>query len=600
MSRRLLVGLILGIAWTATRPCLGADVTFTVSSTETYVGAAVQILVTIKDAQEHEAPRFPTIEGAEVRVLQRGDQVDVTGILPGVPEPSTITYIYAVIPQVAGELVIPPISVVADGELFSTSQMRIVAKKSETGDLLYLRLLADRRSYYVGEPIGATLEIWLRLYRNKGIRMDAEHMWRYVIDEDASAFGAFAENLQPQTPNIAYRSETQLSEHGNSKEYCVYSLERTVWAERPGSFDAGGLKVVADYPLRVRQSHVALLGHPFEVVESRPISATVEDSNITVVPLPAEGRPNSFRGAIGQYSMSVTAEPTDVRVGDPIVLTLTIRGTGRMDTLRAPRLARQRPLTTHFRVPDEELGGIVGGAAKQFSQRIRPKHYEVTQIPPIEFSYFDPDAEQYVTLKSEPIPLSVEESIRPMMSEIMDANSLSTVRTELTIAESGLLANHHDMEALLRPQSLAFGAGTWLILVLGPLLYTACLLLSCYNAQTAGNASLRRRRTARRKAITALRRASDESDIVNTASCVAAAVRGYVADRFNLPGHAVTSDEAVQQLRIHNMPEAIINEAQTLLSKCEAIEFSSVQDKGTHELIAQARVCVDKLEEETP
>ena len=71
MSRQLVVGLIVGIAWTAARPCLGADVTFTVSSTETYVGAAVQILITIKGAQEHEAPRFPTIEGAEVRELQR-------------------------------------------------------------------------------------------------------------------------------------------------------------------------------------------------------------------------------------------------------------------------------------------------------------------------------------------------------------------------------------------------------------------------------------------------------------------------------------------------------------------------------------------------
>ncbi len=598
MSRQLALALIVGIVWATVPLCEAADVRFTVSSRETYVGAAIRIQVIIEGAQAHEAPGFPAVEGAEVRELQQDDQTDLTTVLPGSSDRPTITYTYEVIPQVVGELMIPPISVIADGESFSTSPMRIVAKESQTGDLLYLRLMAKRRSFYVGEPIDATLEVWLKLYRVKGIRMSAEEMWRYVINEEASTFGAFAKNLQPQARNIAYRIETQLDEHENAKEYCVYSMQQRVWAERPGTFDAGGLSVHADYPLRVRRSPVTLLGRPFEVVDSRPISATIEDSDIVVIPLPTQARPDSFQGAVGQYTMVVTAEPTEVRVGDPIVLSLVVRGIGRLDTLHAPLLARQEPLTSDFRVPDEELAGIVSGAAKKFSQTIRAKRHDVTQIPPIEFSYFDPSAEQYVTLESNPIPLNVEESTRPLMSQIADNNSLFAPPTELTIVDSGLLANYDDLESLLCQQSPSFGASTWLFLAFGPMLYATGLLLGRYHAREVGNASLRRRRSARRTAIAALRRASTEAGKTTQASRVATAVRGYVADRFNLP-HAVTGDEVVQQLQIHNVPEAVVGEVRELLSVCEAIEFSATQDRNTGELIDRARACVDELEKET-
>lgn len=86
---------------------------------------------------------------------------------------------------------------------------------------------------------------------------------------------------------------------------------------------------------------------------------------------PKEGQPDTFHGAVGKYTMTVTATPQEVSVGDPISLNLTIRGTGRMDSLQAPRLASQESLTANFRVPGEELAGTVSGMVKEFSQTIR-------------------------------------------------------------------------------------------------------------------------------------------------------------------------------------------------------------------------------------
>lgn len=409
MLRQPVAILTLGLSWAA-GAAFGAEVLFTISSRETYVGAPLRVQVVIKHAQEHAPPDFPEIEGAEVRRLQPDDPEYAKITRPGREERLTTTYAYAVTPRRAGTLTIPPIRVVADGESFSTAPMQIVAKKSEAGNLLYLRLVGERESVYVGVPIDVTLEIWLKPYGTNTVRMDAEDMWLHAIDERVSMWGPFIENLQGRTRNVTCPTETTVDAKGTGERYFVYSLNRTVWPQRAGVFDADGVSVVVNYPLRVRHNRFTRFGQPYEIAESRPISATVEDSRIVVKPPPREGQPDGFRGAVGKYAMTVSATPTEVSVGDPITLTLTIRGTGRMDTLQAPRLARQESLTADFRVPDEELAGVVDGMVKRFSPTIRAKHDSVTQIPPVEFGYFDPQEERYVTLKSTPIPLNVKES----------------------------------------------------------------------------------------------------------------------------------------------------------------------------------------------
>ena len=66
----------------------------------------------------------------------------------------------------------------------------------------------------------------------------------------------------------------------------------------------------------------------------------------------------------------------------------------------APPLSLMGVLTRDFKVPTEQIGGVVTGQSKRFEVTIRPKHAEVTQIPPIDFVYFDPVREDYVRLQS--------------------------------------------------------------------------------------------------------------------------------------------------------------------------------------------------------
>ena len=106
--------------------------------------------------------------------------------------------------------------------------------------------------------------------------------------------------------------------------------------------------------------------------------------------------------------MTVDANPKSVQVGDPITVTSTISGRGNFDRVNAPALEDERgwhkyPPSSKFKQDDDV--GISG--TKTFEMVLSPNEKKQS-ISPFVFSYFDPAKENYVTLRSEPIPIHVE------------------------------------------------------------------------------------------------------------------------------------------------------------------------------------------------
>ena len=128
--------------------------------------------------------------------------------------------------------------------------------------------------------------------------------------------------------------------------------------------------------------------------DTRPIIVTAAVDETIIKPLPKEGRPANFNGAVGKYSIIAEASPQTVQVGDAIDLHFAVQGEGRLELLSAPKLNEQADLNRDFKVSDEPLAGIVDRGRKVFSTSIRPHRDDVTEIPPVEFPYFDPDLEQ--------------------------------------------------------------------------------------------------------------------------------------------------------------------------------------------------------------
>ena len=70
----------------------------------------------------------------------------------------------------------------------------------------------------------------------------------------------------------------------------------------------------------------------------RQITVPTQSAKLDVKPLPKEGRPDDFSGAIGQFSLQTSAAPKQAAAGDPISLNVTVSGRGNFDAMGSPVL----------------------------------------------------------------------------------------------------------------------------------------------------------------------------------------------------------------------------------------------------------------------
>jgi hypothetical protein len=126
-----------------------------------------------------------------------------------------------------------------------------------------------------------------------------------------------------------------------------------------------------------------------------------------VRPLPAQGRPAGFAGAVGRLRMDAELAPASTVVDRPATLTVRLTGTGNIRGLPEPRMPEVPGLeifpTTHDARMEVE-GDAVGGT-RTFRWTVLPQRPRTYTVPPIEYSYFDPELRTYVTLRSDSLVL---------------------------------------------------------------------------------------------------------------------------------------------------------------------------------------------------
>ena len=175
-----------------------------------------------------------------------------------------------------------------------------------------------------------------------------------------------------------------------------------------------------------------------------------------VKPLPVEGRPKDFSGAIGKFEFEATGTPQRVKIGEPVSMKLTIRGSGNFDRIGQPPLAEPGGWTPYSAKQNFQGGDSAGTeGVKTFELPVTPTAGK-TAMPVFAFSFFDPEAAKYVTLMSAAAPLTVEgvplaTSAKPVAE--MAKNPESPKNEPKVPATQDILANLPDIGAA----SAAFG-----------------------------------------------------------------------------------------------------------------------------------------------
>jgi hypothetical protein len=603
-----LVRTIIGTALALT--ALGQDaqaveVRLQVQSRETYVGQPIRIDIEVVNAEGEPTIKPPTVK--DVQLIRRAgvSRSSHTSFINGqVSSEQTLTYTFDATPQRTGRFTVPPFAVEVDGRTFRTETIQFIAVKSEAGDRLIVEIKGAKNSLYVGESLELTLQVYIRPFsdRRLNVKLEEGDMWG-LVDVNASSWGTFTDRIREiynDRRRPSGREVLHADSEGVERSYYLYEISTTHWPMSAGRFDLDDVRINMTYPIRLTRDNRFLFGRNLRMTESQPLSAAAEVAPIMIKPLPDEGRPDFFRGAVGRYSITATATPTAVAVGEPITLDLAVRGNGRLETLEPPPLPDIRELTDDFRIPNDPLAGVVDGNEKRFSQSIRAKRDDVEQIPSIPFAYFDPNRKEYIVVRTEPIPIKVKAADVLSATQIVDAAGTDTDAPTRSLKElqSGILANYTGTESLLRQGAFSLGWGAIALLAVPPVLVLAVFIVQQRRLRLRGDIGLARRRTARRKAMQVLRSAGNSPTGGGAADIIANALCGYVADRCNLPTGGLTRNEVGEQLNRGGVREELRKQVDDVLAQCEMMLFAGMDAGAVEDLSKAAEKCISALEKE--
>lgn len=130
---------------------------------------------------------------------------------------------------------------------------------------------------------------------------------------------------------------------------------------------------------------------------------------VTVKSVPKDGQLPGFTGAIGSFQLDPSKlSAGEVRAGDPVTLSVQVKGEGNLSRFGLPRLASTRdwqafpPMSDGTLALQTQFQGF-----RVFTYTLIPLSDRVKATPPIPFSYFDPKRKAYVDLTVSPMPIKV-------------------------------------------------------------------------------------------------------------------------------------------------------------------------------------------------
>lgn len=117
---------------------------------------------------------------------------------------------------------------------------------------------------------------------------------------------------------------------------------------------------------------------------------------IIAIDPPLAGRPPEYAGAVGSISVDSRIDSANPRVGDPMLLTVRVAGTGNVKLFPRPNVGVSWAglVAADERVRVDSSSARIGGV-KEFDWVLTPRVAGEFDMPPVRYGYFDPGQRRY-------------------------------------------------------------------------------------------------------------------------------------------------------------------------------------------------------------
>jgi len=505
----------------------------------------------------------------------------------------TRTFSYYVISDRPGVYSIAPITVEQEGETYSANPVTLTVlergrpiEAQEAPDY-FLKASVDRETVYVNEPVVLTYQQYSR-YEPTG---------RLNLVLDPNVFKGFWHEDVPQQ-QLSYRREQV-----GSVQYYVVDLKQVILfpiASGDITIEPVRLRSVLKKPAERQPRRRSLFDDFFfddflERTQGTEVEMLANPVTLHVLPLPSEGRPENFSGAVGQYHLTASVNKREVEVGEPITLTVTVQGRGNLKNLPEPALpdleAFDRypsPKKESISVKDGTLDGKV-----TFEYLLVPRTTDANQIGPVQLNYFNTALERYMTEKSDAVALNVLPSARKEEETIV--LGAGPRQRQIRILGEDLRYIHTDLDAFRADSGRRLG----LPLVVSLHVLPAGLLLGWFvylrrqrrkEADPAWAGRLRAPRQARRN-LRQCERLLQSNEVQLFYSAVERTLLQYFSQRFSVPLAGMTQEDRRRLFLERLQDETLIGQIESILTACDEARFApgAAEPGRMREILEQLR-----------
>ena len=395
-----------------------ADIDVYADKTDIDLSEEIQLTITVKSSStDVEVTQMPSLPN--FNIYSSGQSRNVNMINGKIN--ATQQFNYILIPRFAGKSEIGAFTVTVGGKHYQTEPISVEVSRTETGNAeasllkpnssakstkevklkpsspsskddtpaFFMTASVDKNRAYINEQIDLKIRFYQSQSTTGSPMYDRPKMEGLVFEE------------------LGSKQEFELI---NGRQYVYTQFDLAVFGILPGEATIG--------PATVEYRTVGDIFDPFYSFFSSSKSDVKKVSSkaigVNIMPLPKEGRPKSFYNAVGgNYEIKASLDNQTPKAGEPITLTITVKGQGNM---RAVGEIPVPDLGSSFRVYDttssftSKVAGDTLGGSKVYKTVIVPRASGVYTIPPIEFSYFDVKEKVYKTIKSNEIDLEVSPS----------------------------------------------------------------------------------------------------------------------------------------------------------------------------------------------
>ncbi len=505
----------------------------------------------------------------------------------------TITWILTYVADKPGTYTIPPAKVVDGNSTLTSSAVTITVEGEANNNLpkpktpvvtndqdknvvipsqnskLFLRLWSSKKDVYLGEPI----YVYARLY--SAYRLSIDDM------EPAKYQGFWVQDIK--MPSRIQAEQVVI----NGRQYLAATVDKKLIFPQ----QAGKLRIT---PYKISCTIYDNWGFPYgqKDIVSNPLV-------INVKALPQEGQPSTFSGAVGNFKIDIVPPKGDISVDQAITIKLIISGTGNFGLFDIPQLkvpnsfeALEPKTIPHYEATPDGLSGKV---EKQFIYI--PRSSGNFEIPPVEFSFFNPNTGKYEVVRTSAIKLSVNGS-----SDTASASGGYTVyKTDVTQIGSDINYIFTSPFKLTRHNTY-FAGSLWhyLAYIIAILFFAVIVYLRRqqikemadirrYRARQAGKVSARRLKTALK-----YMRSGKKDEFYQE---IAQALWQYLSDKLGIDAALLTRDAVREKLAEKGVDTSVIDEVIKILDESEFARYAqSAGDVSMETLYSRTRKIIDKLE----